>query len=46
MTETDIMQQLRDMRYPGTIDVVEHVMEQVPRAAHLCQLDRIFDTNH
>lgn len=29
MTETDILQQLRDMRYPATIDVVAPVMEQV-----------------
>ncbi len=29
MTENDILQQLRDMRYPGTIDVVAPVMEQV-----------------
>ena len=29
MTETDILQQLRDMRYPGTIDVVDPVMQQV-----------------
>lgn len=29
MTETDILQQLRDMRYPGTIDVVAPVMQQV-----------------
>lgn len=29
MTEDDILQQLRDMRYPATIDVVGPVMEQV-----------------
>lgn len=29
MTETDILQQLRDMRYPATIDVVAPVMQQV-----------------
>ena len=29
MTDNDILQQLRDMRYPHTIDVVEQVMEQV-----------------
>ena len=29
MTENDILKQLRDMRYPATIDVVAPVMEQV-----------------
>ena len=29
MTETDILQQLRNMRYPATIDVVAPVMQQV-----------------
>ncbi len=29
MTDNDILQQLRDMRYPATIDVVAPVMEQV-----------------
>lgn len=29
MNDTDLMQQLRDMRYPTSIDVVAPVMEQV-----------------
>jgi len=29
MNENELMQQLRDMRYPATVNVVEGVMEQV-----------------
>ena len=41
MTDNDILQQIRDMRYPYTVDVVNQVMEQVrnkpllvPRQTH------------